>query len=117
MWRRDPLRAGEVRDGAGDLEDAVVSAGGERELFHRLLQQVTERRVEGAVFLELRGGHAGIGGQFGAAEAGELRLPRLLDPPADRGRGFTGPVAPEFGNGQGGCLDVQVDAIEQWAAD
>ena len=39
----DFVDAGEIGDGAGDFQDAIVGAGGERELLHGLLQEIAER--------------------------------------------------------------------------
>ena len=51
---------GEIGDGAGDFEDAVVGAGGKRELLHRLLEQIAEGGVDRAVFGDVRMRHARI---------------------------------------------------------
>ena len=56
-----PIAGGQVGDGPGDLEDAVVGAGGEAEALHGLLEQISELRVERAVFAYLPVAHAGVG--------------------------------------------------------
>jgi hypothetical protein len=62
-----PARSG---DGAGDLEDAVVSAGREVELFHRLLEQAPQRGVDGAMLADLRVRHAGVRGPCACRQNG-----------------------------------------------
>lgn len=114
---RDVPGPGQIGDGAGHLKDAVVGAGGERELLHGLLQQIAQRGAEGAVGLDIGREHPGIGGQAGAAEAHQLILPGLFDALPDGGGGFTGPVTAQLGDGEGRSLDVQVDAVKQRAAD
>ena len=47
MGGLDAFGAGEVSDGAGDLQNAVIGAGGEGKLFHRLLEQVTGHKAGG----------------------------------------------------------------------
>ena len=113
----DFVGAGEVGDGAGDLEDAVVGARGKRKPFHRLLQQVAEGRIERAVFAEVGLRHAGIAGNLRAGKARVLAVAGGLDAGAQGGRGFTGFFRTQFGQREGGCLDMQVDAVEQRAAD
>ena len=68
----DAVAGGEVGDGAGDFQNAVVGAGAERELFHRLLEHFAERGVERDVGANLRMAHAGVGRELRAGEAHEL---------------------------------------------
>ena len=84
----DRVGAGEVGDGARDLEDAVVGAGGEVELLHGLLEKLAERRIDGAMLADLRVRHAGVGAGARAGEAGALAEARGLDAGADGGRRF-----------------------------
>ena len=51
---------GEVGDGAGDLEDAVVGAGGEALLLHGALEQALGVGGELAEGADLLGGHLRI---------------------------------------------------------
>ena len=53
--------AGEVGDGAGDLEDAGVGAGREAETVGAKFQKFLAGLVEGAEFADVAGGHAGVG--------------------------------------------------------
>jgi hypothetical protein len=107
----DFSRAGEVGDGAGDFQYTVVGAGGEREPFHRLLQQVAERRIERAVFADVSVRHAGVAGNLRAGKARVLAVAGVLHAYAQDGGGFTGFFRAQFGDRKGGRLDVQVDAV------
>jgi len=77
--------AGQVGDGAGDLENPVVGAGGQVELLHRLLQQVAERRVEVTMLLDLGLGHAGVGLHRGRVKTGALHGAGSFDARANGG--------------------------------
>src|ERR1700679_4176156 len=70
-----------VGDGAGDLEDAVVSAGGKTLLLHGALEESLGVGRELAVGANLAGGHLRIGVDFFAvlAESGALALARGKD--------------------------------------
>lgn len=59
--------SGEVGDGAGDLEDAIVGAGGEIELLHSLLEELGALGGDFAVLAHDFGAHIGVG-----AGAGEV---------------------------------------------
>jgi hypothetical protein len=113
----DALGTGEVGDGAGDFQNAVVSSGGEGELFHRLLEQVTEGGIDPAVFADLRVRHAGVGGGFGAGETGLLHRAGGVNPRSNHSRGFAGLFRAKIADGQGRGFDVKIDAVEQRAAD
>ena len=63
----------QIGNGARDFQDAIVGAGGEAELLHRLLQEIAERGVDHAMFADVRIGHAGVGGDFRAGKS--LLLP------------------------------------------
>ena len=113
----DGFGLGEVGDGAGDLEDAVVGAGGQRELFHGLLEQVAHAGIERAVALDLRRGHTGVGREARAAETDELVLAGQFDALAHGGGRLAGLVGAQLGDGERRRLDMDVDAIEQRSAD
>ncbi|MEY4487817.1 MAG: hypothetical protein RIQ79_325 [Verrucomicrobiota bacterium] len=81
----DAFAGGEVCDGAGDFQDAVVGACGERELLHRLLEQVAEGRIERDMRADLRVRHARVGGGAGALVALELAVARGLHAGGERG--------------------------------
>ena len=94
--------AGQIGDGAGDLQDAVVGPGAEMQFADRHLEHVLGVRRQGAVFLDVFRAHRGVAVHFppylacrAAAlerrlEALLLDLPRRPYPLADRGRGLAG---------------------------
>ena len=53
MRRTDFVAAGEIGDGAGDLQDAVVCSGGEALFIHRAFEKRFALSVEGAMFADL----------------------------------------------------------------
>lgn len=117
MGRIDLLSSSEISDGAGYFNDPIVSAGGEGELLHRLLEQVAQFRLERAELFQLSGGHSRIGGDTGALEALALALPGEFHA-GPNGRGiFPRLIVAQFGDRERGGLDVQIDAVEQWTAD
>ena len=83
VGRGGGVGAGQVGDGARDLEDAVVGARGEVQLFHGLLQEPAEGGVGSAVRADLRMRHAGVDGGARAGEAGALAEAGGLDARAD----------------------------------
>jgi hypothetical protein len=103
---------GEVGDGAGDFEDAVMGAGGEAHAADGQLQGAFAGVVEGADFADL------AGRDFGVDEAaGGLEFTGGKDAGAHLGGGSAGGFGPEFLKGNGGNFDVEVNAIEQRAGD
>lgn len=84
----DTVRLGEVGDRAGDAEDAVVGPGGEAQFFHRLLEEVALRPLEGAVFAELPPAEQRIAATGPPAEPLSLSGPGGFDPGAHRRRGL-----------------------------
>lgn len=117
MWRLDFFGGGEVGDGAGNLEDAVVGAGGEGEFFHGLLEKVAEGGIDRAVLADLGVGHAGVDGRLRAFEAGVLACVGCLDAGAHRGGGLAWNLGAQFLEGQRRRLDMQVDAVQERTAD
>ena len=108
---------GEIGDRTRDLENAIVGAGREVQLFHGLLQQDSKRAIDGTMLADLRMGHAGVDGGAGAGKARLLPAAGSLDPGADgRGR-FAGLGLAQFFNRQGRCLDMEVNAVKQRPAD
>src|SRR5581483_9760046 len=102
----------QVGDRARDLQDAVVGAGGEAHASDGHLERPLAGRVEGAFLADEAGGHAGV-----VVAALLLDGAGALDAGADLGGGFGLCVAAEFLIGDGGDLDVNVDAVEEGAAD
>src|SRR5207249_8144485 len=60
MPLKDGRRAFEIGNRASHAEDAVVSAGGQAQLFHGSLEQVAALVVEDAEPAELPAGHAAV---------------------------------------------------------
>jgi hypothetical protein len=102
----------EVGDGAGDFEDAVVGAGGEAHAADGHFEGAFAGIIEGADAADIAGGHAGV-----VEAAGVLHGAGLFDTGADDGGGFGSGVAAEFLEGDGGDLDMDIDAVEQGTAD
>ena len=73
----DPL---EVGDGAGDLEDAGIGAGGEAELVDGLFQKGLGALPDLAVFFQVPGGHLGVAVNAPAGQALALNLPGPVHP-------------------------------------
>ena len=112
----DAVASGQVRDGAGDFQDAVVGAGAKRELLHRLLEHFAQRGVERDMRAHLRVAHAGVGRELASRVASELALAGGLYPRAYESGTFTRLVILQFADRERGCLDVDVNAVEQRAA-
>src|SRR5262245_16563369 len=75
----DRLAAGEVGDGTGHAEDAVVGAGTQPQRLHRLFQRGLTRGVEPAVRAGLPRGHAAVEPSDPLAEPLRLKLARPED--------------------------------------
>ena len=82
-----------------------------------LLEQVAKGSVDRTVFADLRVGHAGVGRGLGAGETCLLHDARGPHAFADSGGGFTRFLRAEIVDRQCGRFDVEVDAVEQRAAD
>ena len=117
VGRFDAIGSRKVGDGAGDFENAVVGTGGERELLHRLLEEVAEGRVDHAGGADLRVSHAGVGRGARAGEASELAFARGLHAGADDLGGFGGLLGAKFVDGKRGSFDVEIDAVKERPAD
>jgi nickel/cobalt transporter (NicO) family protein len=89
-------------------------------LLHGLLEEPGGGGVDGAVFTDLRVGHAGVargktGGRIG--ETGGLAGAGGDDAGAQGGGGFARFFRLDFGKRERGGFDVEVDAVEQRAGD
>lgn len=111
------LGSGKIGDRARDFQDAIVSARRKTELFHRVLQQIAERIVDGAMLADLRLVHACIGRGAGVGKAYPLPTACGLDAVADGVRGLAQFLGTKLRDRKRGRLDVDVDAIQQRAAD
>ena len=114
---RDLLHGGEVGDRARDFENPIVGAGRETELLHRLLQEIAQRRIDRAMPANLGVGHPRIRGYPRTGETCELTITgRLHAGSKQRGR-LAGFFRTELGERKGRRLDMQIDPVEQRAAD
>ena len=107
----------EVGQGAGDLEDAVMGAGGEIQGDHGLFEIGFAFGVELAVAADLPRGHGGVGARLGPAEAAFLTFPRLDDAFADAGGGFAGGAVGKFAVFDQRDFHMEVDAVQQGSGD
>ena len=117
MGGADLVAAGEVGDGAGNLEDAVEGAGGEAELLEGTVEQCAAGRVDGAETTERLGAHGCVdrcGG--GGAEALPLDGAGGLHSGGDC-RGGLGRTRAQLPKADRRDLDVQVDPVEQGTGD
>ena len=108
MLGRDFLRRVQIRDGSGNFEDAIVSAGREAQAAHGHLQDPFARLVQRTQLSELLHGNVGVVGS-----ACLLDRPRLDHPLPDLGGAGAVILPPQFLKGQRRYLNVQIDAVEQ----
>jgi len=118
MFSGDGFRAGQVGDGAGDLEHPVVGAGAEVQIGHGKLQEFEDGRFQPAVLLELARVHARV-----ARDLGPLFEPLLL-PPSGRHHPVANlpgvlarAVARDLAKLHRGHFNVQIDPVEQRTGD
>jgi len=109
--------ARKVGNGAGNLEDSVVGAGGEGKLLHSILEEVAKALIESTMLTDLTVRHESVGGGTGAGKTLELELAGANDPFPNRGGAFTFLLAAQFFDGERGCLNMDIDAIKKRAAD
>lgn len=108
----------EVGEGAGDLEDAVVSAGGETHFLHGVFEIAGTFRIQLAILAGLAGRHGGVGGVFRLFEPLLLDLSGREHAFANDGRRLAGRgVGREFPEIHQRHLAVDVDPIQQRTAD
>ncbi len=118
VFAGDVRGAGEVGDGARDLEDPVVGPRAEVHVGHGEFEKFKSRFVDGAMGLEFAAAHAGIALDLGTAgEAVVLPSSCGDDALADLAGGFTSPVAADLAELHQGHLDVEVDAVEKRTGD
>ena len=79
MVAGDVFGTGEVGDGAGNFEDAIVGAGAEVEISHGKFEEFDGGITEGAIGLQLARTHAGIARDGFFGEALLLTLTSLND--------------------------------------
>lgn len=107
----------EIGDGAGDADDFIVGSGGESQFGDCGAHALGLDGTEGAVLPQFATAHLGVGQGLGVGEALALEFPGGGDLLADLGA--AGPWRPvgEFFEGDGGDFDVDIDTIEERAAD
>lgn len=111
----DLFDGGEIGDGAGDFENAVIGAGGERQPCECLFNQPLTGGIEGAVAFDLGWGEGGV--RF--ASAVELAGASGTDPRSHLGGclGGAGGGAGELSDFKPEHFDMQVNAVEQGAGE
>ena len=83
MWL-DFFGAGEIGYGAADFEDPAVGAGAQAQFVDRGFQQSFRIIVHGAISRA----HLGVGVHVSFLKPLQLNRPRVVDPLADKLRGF-----------------------------
>ena len=110
----DILLTGEVGDGAGDLDDALVGSGGEVEVGHGTLQHLIAWSVELGVLMKQGGIHLGVAmDALDALVPLLLNLPRFDDTLTDGGRRLTLRCTRKLFKGHTRDFHMQVDSIQQ----
>ena len=107
----DGLGCRQVGDGARHLEDAMVRACREIETRNRLFEQAATSGIGLTVVVHFLGGQVSVG----LALAGQLSSAGGGDALAHDMRRFAARQSLQVFGGQGGYLDLQIDAIEQRA--
>jgi len=114
----DGVMTGEVGDRASEAEHAVERASGESEAADRGAEQLLAGAVDAAMGAHVGGRHHGVGVDAVAiAESTQLPCAGIGDAGADARGGIGGGGAEELAVGEGGHLDVEVDAVEQRTGD
>lgn len=108
----------QIGNGAGDLEDPIVSAGGEVEIEHGALELLAGRGIEGTMLFDLAVKHAGIDARKSVRvgmEALDLVLAGGGNALADGGGGFARRGGVELLDAEGRCFDMEIDPVEKRA--
>jgi hypothetical protein len=113
VGRLDAGSAGQVGDGAGELEHPVVGAGRELELAHGRFHQALAGVVQAAPAPDLGRAHLAVGAQPAAGEALRLELPGRDHALADALRRLAAALAGQLVILDLRHLDVDIDPIEQ----
>jgi hypothetical protein len=95
----------------------VVGARGEVQLLHGGLEEPLAGGVGLAEVAHFGGAHLSVAGRFGSSETLELALSRCLHACADGDRGFGVAFIGQLLVVDAGNFDVDVDAVQQRAAD
>ena len=117
MIGRNHVTPGKISNRSGQFQHPVKRPGRQMQLLHCGLQQLLGGRFDVAEVADLGGAHFGVTGQFGAGEALELALASGLNAGTDGGGVLNLALVGEFLVIDTGDFDVDVDAVEQGAAD
>jgi len=114
----DILVPGEVGEGAGDFQESIMCSRGEVQLMQGVFEQFAAGVIELGMGFHDAGRHGGV-----AADVGFFREARCLygaggfDAGADAFGRFAGVAAVEVAEFKGRHFDVDVDAVEERAAE
>jgi len=126
MHRLDLLTPGQIRDGARQLEDAVIGARRQVQLRHGRAHQGLALIVHLTELPHLGHAHVGVADDVRSpvdslirrhTKSSILYLPRRLDAPSNRLAGLAEAVAAQLVVVHARHFDVDVDAVEQWSRD
>ena len=107
----------QVCDRPRQLQYPMKCSGRQMQLLHSCLQQFLGGGFDVAEVADFGGSHFGVAGQFGAGEAPELAFAGCLDAGTDGGGVLDLAFVGEFFVVDAGDFDVDVDAVEEGAAD
>ena len=113
----DPVGGFEIGDGSRHAQHFVVSPGGEAKLFHRGFQDAHGLGLEPAELAKLAWGHAAVDQRAVLAEALGLASTRGQHLGARVTGGSAGGQLGKLREGDGGDLDVQIDAVQKRTGD
>ena len=113
----DGLAAGQVRDGPGDLQHAVIAPRRHAERVEGLLHEHGAVLVQLAEPAQLRGLHIGVAARGAAGIAGGLDGPGRVDARFDGGGRLGLASCAQLLKFDGADLDDHVDAVEHGAGD
>ena len=103
----------QISNGAGDFQDAIISAGAQIEIRHRHADEFLRIRGELTMFLQMTGSHAGIARHFRfVSESLVLDLAGALHALADWGGIFFSALARDIAILDSGHFDVEIDSVE-----
>ncbi len=117
MIGRDHITLGQVRNRPCQLQHAVERPRRQVQLLHRCLQQLLPGGVCLATLPHLRRPHLRVTRQLRPPEALQLPFPRCLHPATYRLRAFYIALIGQFLIINAGHLHMNIDAVQQWAAD
>ena len=114
MCTRYVIIAGEIGKGAGDAQDAGVTAGGEAEFFAGVGEELLAGCIWGGVGGEVFAVCFGVGAGGGAGVAFGLALAGGGDAGGDLTAGFGFGGAVQVGGAERGDVYVEIYPVQQW---